>query len=98
MVRQGRVVRSWTDYIMGSNRRNFKHVIVRDPRHNSDHLMVIGCLYGASPREHSCYLGRRMRLLLRPPGRQTRTQAENIFAELRRAVLKSDNQATPHNS
>ena len=50
---------------------------VRDPRHNSDHFMVVGCLCGASPREHSCYLGRRTRIPLRRPGRQIRTWVEN---------------------
>ena len=69
-VMQGRVVRSRMDYILGSDRRIFQNVAVRDPRHNSDHFMVVGCPREASPREHSCYLGLRTRLLLRPPGRQ----------------------------
>ena len=85
-VRQGRVVRSQTDYILGSNCRIFQNVAVWYPRHNSDHLMAVGCLSGASPREHSHYLGGRTRLPLRPPGRQTRRRAENLFAELRRTV------------
>ena len=56
MVRQGRVVRSRTDYIMGYDCRIFQNVAVRDLRHNSNHLMVMECLYGASPMEHSRYL------------------------------------------
>ena len=53
---------------------------------------------GTSLRERSIYLGRRMHLLLHPSGRQMRTRAENIFAELRRAVTKPDKQVAHHNS
>ena len=56
MVRQGREVRSRADYILGSDRRIFQSVAVRDPRHNSDHYMFLGCLRGTSPRENSHYL------------------------------------------
>ena len=62
MVRQEREVRSRTDYILGSNRRIFQNVYVRDTRHNYDHYIVMGCLCSASLREHSHYLGRRTRL------------------------------------
>ena len=47
MRRQGQVVRSWTDYILGTDRRLFQNVAVREPRHNTDHHMVLGCLPGA---------------------------------------------------
>ena len=47
MRRKGQVVRSRTDYILGTDRRLFKNVTVRDPRHNSDHYMVLGCLPSA---------------------------------------------------
>ena len=97
-VQQGRLVRSRTDYIMGSDRRIIQNVAVWDPRHNSDHFMVMGCLRGASPREHYRYLGSRKRLPLLPPVRQTRTQADKIFSELQRAVPKSDKQTARHNT
>ena len=96
-VRQGRVVRSLTDYILGSERQIFQNMAVWDPRHNSDHFMVVGCLRGAFPMEHSCYLGRRTRLMLRPPGRQTRTREDKLFSELRRAVPKPEKRTTCHN-
>ena len=64
MVMKGRVVRSRTDDILGSDFQIFHKVAFRDLRHNSDHIMFIGCLSGASPREHSRYLGRRTRLPL----------------------------------
>ena len=97
MVRKGRVVQSRTDYILGSDLRIFQNVAVRDPRHNSDHLMVIGCLCGAYLTQHSRYLGYRMRLSLQPPVCQTRMRAEKIFAELRHAVLKPEQWAACHN-
>ena len=97
MVRQWRVVRSRTDYILGYDHRIFQNVTVRDLRHNSDHLMVIGCLHRDPPREHSRYLGRRTRLPLRMPVCQMRTQEDNIFAELWRTVPKPDKRAACHN-
>ena len=54
MVRKGRVMRSHTYYILGSNRRIFQNVDAQDPRHNSDHIMFIGCMCSTSPREHLC--------------------------------------------
>ena len=39
---------SCTDYILGTDRRLFGNVSVRDPRHNSDHYLVLGCLRSAS--------------------------------------------------
>ena len=81
-VRQGREMRSWTDYILGSNCRIFQNVAVRDLRHNSDHCMVLGCLKGAFPRKQSKYLELRALLPLRLPGRQARMRADKIFAEL----------------
>ena len=44
MVRGGKAVRSQTDYILGTDRRLFTNVAVRDPRYNSNHYMVMGML------------------------------------------------------
>ena len=49
MLQKGREVRSRTDYILGTDRRLFRNVAVRDPRHNSDHYMVLGCIPSAPP-------------------------------------------------
>ena len=56
-VRQGRELRSWTDYILGSDCQIFWNMIVRYPRHNSDHFMVMGYLCGDYPNKHWRYLG-----------------------------------------
>ena len=67
MLRQGREVRSRTDYILGTDCRLFGNVSFRDPMHNSDHYMVLGCLYINSLTEHKRYLGGRKKLPLKPP-------------------------------
>ena len=46
MIREGREVRSWTDYTLGTDFRIFGNVSVWDPRHKSDHYMVMGCQRG----------------------------------------------------
>ena len=72
MIREGREVQSRTDYILGTDRRLFGNVSVRDPRHKSDHYMVLGCRYSASLEEHTQYLGGQKKLPLRPPTETTR--------------------------
>ena len=61
MQRQGQVVRSRTDYILGTDRRLFKNVAVRDPWHNTDHYMVLGCLPGVPLEATWRYQGGRKR-------------------------------------
>ena len=51
MVREGKLVRSQTDYILGTDRHLFWNVSVWNPRHNTDHYMVLGCLRSAPERE-----------------------------------------------
>ena len=48
MIREGGEVRSQTDYILGTDCCLFENFSVRDPRHESDHYMVLGCLHSAS--------------------------------------------------
>ena len=97
-VRQGRVVRYQTNYILGSDCWIFQNMAGWEPRPNYDHFMVVEFLHGASLREHYRYLRCRTRLLLYPPGRQMRTRAEKLFAELWRAVPKPEKQTARRNS
>ena len=87
MIRKGREVLSRTDYILGKDRRLFRNVAVQDPRHNSDHYMVLGCIPSALPTEHKRYLGGRNRWPVRPLREPTRT--DELFAALRRAVPRA---------
>ena len=96
MIRAGREVRSRTDYILGKDFRLFWNVSVRDPRHNSDHYMVLGFLCSAPLREHSRYLGGRKRIPLRQP--TAPTKEDGIFAALQRAVSKPQAQDTRKNA
>ena len=86
MVREGRVVRSWTDYLMGTDRSLSRNVSVRYPRHNTGHYMVVGHLRSATARDHDRYIKGRRKMPLRPPTEPTRE--DELFDALRRAVPK----------
>ena len=96
-MQQGRVVRSQTDYILVSDRQIFQNVAFQDPRHIFNRFVDLGCLCRASLKGHYSYLGRRARLPLHPPSCQTRTRADKLFDELRRAVPKPDKRTERHN-
>ena len=87
ILQKGGEVRSRTDYILGTDRRLFGNVSVRDPRHNSNHYMVLGCLHSASLTEHKQYLRGRKKLPLKPPTEPTRE--DEVFAALQRGVPKA---------
>ena len=89
-------MQSHTDYILGTDRHLVGNVSVRDPRHNSDHYMVLSCLPSASLMEHKRHLGGRKKWLLRPPTNPT--QKDEAFANLRRAVLKANMQEARRNA
>ena len=95
MIREGREVRSRTDYSLGTDFRFFGNVSFWDPRHNSDHYMVLGCLHSAPLREHTRYLGERKCLPLR--ARTAPTREDGIFAALLRAVPKPQSQGARKN-
>ena len=67
MVREDKVVRSRRDYILGIYQSLFRNVSVRDPRHNTDHFMVVGCLRSALEREHTRYIAGRRKSPIPPP-------------------------------
>ena len=98
VVRKVRLGRSNMEYMLGYDCQIFHNMAIQDLRHNSDHIMVLGCLHGASPIEHLRYLGRRTRLPLRPPGCWTGTRLNKIFSELHRSIPNPDKQAERHNS
>ena len=90
VLRNGREVQSRTDYILGTDRRLFSNVAVREPRHNSEHYMVLGCLPSSPLTDQKRYLGRKKRWPVRLPVKSTQT--DQLFAALRRALPK----AQPH--
>ena len=86
MVRGGKAVRSRTDYILGTDRSLFRNVAVRDPRYNSDQYMVMGLLRGGTAKAHDKYIAGRRKFPMQPLRRPTRE--DELFGDLRRAVLK----------
>ena len=72
MVSEGKVVRSCTDYILGTDHCLFCNISVQETRNNTDQYMVIGYLRSAPKREHTKYRKRRKRLPLRPLSNPTR--------------------------
>ena len=87
MLREGRVVRSRTDYLLGTDRSLFRNVSVQDPRHNTDHYMVVGHLQSATTRDHTPYIKGGRKMPLKPPAEPT--TEDELFDALRRAVPKS---------
>ena len=59
---------------------------VRNPRHNTDYFMVLGCQCSAPARDHPKYLTGLKKLPLQPPTEPT--SEDDIFAALWRAVPK----------
>ena len=60
---------------------------VRDPRHKTDHYMVLGCLRSSPEKEHAKYIRGRKKLPLQPPTNPMRE--DSIFAALQRDVPKT---------
>ena len=86
IVRLGRGVRSWVDNILGTERHIFRNVSVRDPRHKSDHYIILGCLRNSTLREHITYLSWSKRLPIHPLN--TPTREDGLFASLWRVIPK----------
>ena len=80
------MLRSHTEYILGTDRRLFQNVSVRYPRYSTDHYMVLGCLHISTLRDQQRYLGRRTRLFIHPPMVPMRTDL--LFADLSQIISK----------
>ena len=86
MVREGKAIRSQTNYLLGTDRSLFRNVAVQDPRYNSDHYMVVGLLRRRTTREHIIYIAGRIRMPLTPSREPTRE--DTLLGDLRQAVPK----------
>jgi hypothetical protein len=83
--RDGQTVRARCDYLLGTDRRMFSNVAIRDPRlFTSDHLMVQGSLLLHSSRRQSlAYVRARKRFPLQPPIGGPMTRADALFRALK---------------
>jgi hypothetical protein len=84
MERDGNLVQSRCDYILGSDRKAFKYVSIKDPFYNSDHFMVTGGIRSASRQDNSRYLRSCQRFPMRPIIPQTDTEME--YDKLKRYI------------
>ena len=85
--RDGTMVCSRCDYILGLDRRMFSNVCLKDPRlFTSDHLLVLGVLPASPARDHGRYLRSRRRFPLRPPQWGPQTRADALFQSLTDAI------------
>ena len=82
MRRDGLEVRSWTDYILGKYCRMFQDVSVQDPRKNSDHYMVLGCLRGEPVRGLTDYLRKARRFSLLPIHRDLASTSYKLVSDI----------------
>ena len=79
-------VRPQKDYILRTDHRLFQNVAAQEPRHNTDHYLILGFLCGTTLRDHQRYLISRILILFHTP---RRTSLEyTLFAELCRVASK----------
>ena len=91
-----RGVRSWADYILETERHLFRNMSVQDPKHNSDHYLILGCLRSAILREHENCLWRSTRHPLCNP--TTPTKWGGIFVSLRWTIPNTKSQEGRNNT
>ena len=72
MVREGKVVRSRTDYLLVTDRSLFRNMSGRYPRHNTDRFMVVGCLCSALTWDHARHIKCRREMPLKAQTEPTR--------------------------
>ena len=88
MSRDGREVQFRKDYILRTYCRLFQDVDPGDPRHNSDHYMVMGCMRGDPVKELTDYLRKSHRFPLWTIRNDLPSASENIFLYLKTHIPK----------
>ena len=83
-LRDGKLLRSRCDYILGTDRRLFETVGIRDPRHySSDHYMIMARYLIRPTPSHKSYLRGRKRFPLTLPTRGPLNKADTLFQEVK---------------
>ena len=88
MVREGSIISSRTDYFLGTDRRYLRAVSVKEPRHDSDHRMIVGVLSCDKLKENKRCIMSQQRYPLKAPTGDNRTELDIIFAELKERIPK----------
>ena len=81
-------ISSRCDYILGTDRRMFTTVAIRDPRFSSDHSMILAKLLSAPQRQNRSYLNGRTRFPLKVPKWGPMTRADALFQGLKECMAK----------
>jgi hypothetical protein len=93
MLRNGQLISSRCDYILATDRKYFKYAGLREPRYNTDHLMVMGEIITATRRENFAYLrGHKRFPLKRNKNTTTMSIADVMFSEFRSLIDTRDDQ------
>jgi hypothetical protein len=80
MEREGKILQSRCDYILGTDRRIFKYIRIKDPpTYNSDHFMVTGGLRSAPKHDNIKYLQSRRKFPLHTQHTTTPNQIKNEY-------------------
>jgi exonuclease III len=86
MEREGTLLQSRCDYILGTDRRLFQYILIKDPRYHSDHLMVTGGLRSAPKRENVRYLRSRRKFPLRRQQTTTHNATEREYDKIKQCI------------
>ena len=83
-TRNDHILRSRCDYILGTDRRLFKTVSIRDPRHfSTDHFMVVATFLERPSRSaHKLYLQGRRQFPLRVPKWGPKNYVDTLFQQI----------------
>jgi exonuclease III len=88
--RLGRMETSRCDYLLGTDRRTFTNVCLKEPRFDSDHYMVLGKIRSAKLNENRAYMRGRKSFPLRIPSARPLKKAECLFEDLRLSAEKQE--------
>jgi hypothetical protein len=87
--REGVLVTSRCDYLLGVDRHTFSKVCLKDPRFDSDHFMILGTLNSATLKVNQTYLRGRQKCPLKVSERPL-NKAVAIFEELQLSVERKE--------
>ena len=93
MRRREREVRSGTNYILVTDLCLLQNMVVRNARHNTYHYLVLGCLHGTAPTEHTQYLRKHKCFPIKPL--MTLDRINHLFADLLGGHSQSTLEGTP---
>jgi hypothetical protein len=88
MMREGTMLKARCDYILGTDRRIFQYIRMKNPNYNSDPLMVTGGIRSAEKADNIKYLRSRRRFPLhnRTSTTTTNNDINNEYDKLKQSI------------